>query len=191
MNDDPTVKEAALAEFNKRAALAAREVGRERMALELEGRAIDAWVRADRVDAALALCREVVTASPGVVRTWCTLAWLDIGRGYFANACQSVDRYVVAAEQAGQVRLAVDQLRRMAEFAPDEEFRLHLAEKLLWLEDERTANEIFGLIYEERNGMRAPPPDDPGRRLVEACSSALETFEAVPTPEQDDEAGSA
>ena len=170
---------AARASFYNLAAQAARDALQEPLALELEGKAIDAWVRADRIDAAAALCRKVVRHSPQVVRTWCTMSWLEIGRGHFADAARSVDHYIAAADRAGRDRLALVQVRRMSSLTPDPDFRLHLGERLLWLGDFSTADHVFGLVYEERNGLRIPAPDNPTLRLLEARRAVLQPGRAA------------
>ncbi|MEX0893753.1 MAG: hypothetical protein WEB88_16420 [Gemmatimonadota bacterium] len=170
---------AARASFFNLAAETARDAGREPLALELEGRAIDAWVRADRIDAAAALCRKIVRRSPTVVRTWCTLAWLDIGRGHFSDVRMHVDHYVDAADRAGRDRLALVQVRRMSALSHNDDLRLHLGERLLWLGDDSSADHVFGLVFEERNGLRRPTTDDPTLRMLEARRAVLQPARAA------------
>lgn len=121
---------------------------REDRAVSYYGRAIDAYLRAGRYNAAGAVCRKLLGISPGAVRARCTLAWLSIGKGRLSDAQRDVDEYVRAAVAAGDADLAREQLRMMAEAIHDRSLRSLLADHLQQLDDSETA---------ER--MRADPGD--------------------------------
>ncbi|MFP4623720.1 MAG: hypothetical protein ACLFRX_06025 [Gemmatimonadota bacterium] len=99
------------------------------------GRAIDAYLRAGRYNAAGAVCRKLLRISPGAVRARCTLAWLSIGKGLLSDAEWEVDEYVQTAVDAGQVDLARKQIRMMAEATYNPDLRALLADHLRKLGD--------------------------------------------------------
>jgi hypothetical protein len=149
-------------------------VGRISDGLAYYGRAIDTHVQADRFDAAAAVCRKVIRTAPTVVRARCTLTWLALGSGHEADACQHASRYVRAAEWAGRDMLALLQLRRMVSIAETTEFRMFVGEALIDLGDDTAADDLFGVIFRERNALEAPvqvPVDD---RWAAARSGALQ-----------------
>jgi hypothetical protein len=120
-------------------------------AVEFYGRAVDALVEADRFEAGMALCKKIIRTTPRVVRARCTLAWLAIGAGFTAEAAARVGDYVTAAELAGREALAQLHLRRMGAVAEMHELRMILGEYLLYLGDDRAANDVFGEVFLERN----------------------------------------
>lgn len=115
--------------FNRAGDLCVEAQDRER-ALGYYGRAIDAYLRAARYNAAGAVCRKLLRISPGAVRARCTLAWLSIGKGLLSDAQWEVDEYVQAALDAGQSNLAETQIRMMAEATHNPELRVLLADHL-------------------------------------------------------------
>lgn len=118
------------AQFFNRAGDLCVEADQGDRALSYYGRAIDAYLRAGRYNAAGAVCRKLLRISPEAVRARCTLAWLSIGKGLLGDAQREVDEYVEAAVSAGQADLALKQLRKMAEATRSEELRSVLAEHL-------------------------------------------------------------
>jgi hypothetical protein len=141
-------------------------------ALEYYGHSIDSYVKADRFDAATAVCKKVIRLSPQVVRAHCTLAWLAIGKGFVSEAQEFVEHYLLAAAQAERELIACHQVKRMSAIAEAEPLRLYLAERLLDLGDDHASDHLFGLIFRERNvgdGRRI----DPKRRWIEARRCAL------------------
>lgn len=129
------------------------DAGRVTNALEYYGEAIDTHVKADRFEAAAALCRKVIRLVPAVVRTRCTLTWLALGDGFDGDAQSHLSRYVDAAMEAGRTDIVLTQVRRMATIAGTESLRLFLAEMLLTLGDETGADHLFGAVYRERNAL--------------------------------------
>ncbi|HUG39365.1 MAG TPA: hypothetical protein VMM12_02715 [Longimicrobiales bacterium] len=115
--------------FNRAGDICVEGQDRER-ALAYYGRAIDAYLRAGRYNAAGAVCRKLLRISPGSVRARCTLAWLSIGKGLISDAQWEVDEYVDAAVAAGQGELAARQLRMMMDATLDPELRALLADHL-------------------------------------------------------------
>ena len=124
--------------FNRAGDLCVEAQDRTR-ALGYYGRAIDAYLRAGRYNAAGAVCRKLLRISPGSVRARCTLAWLSIGKGLLGDAQWEVDEYVDAAVSTGQADLARRQLRMMADATYNLELRALLADHLHKLGDEHAA----------------------------------------------------
>jgi tetratricopeptide (TPR) repeat protein len=130
------------AQFFNRAGDLCAEANDDRRALSYYGRAIDAYLRAGRYNAAGAVCRKLLRISPGSVRARCTLAWLSIGKGLLSDAQREVDEYVEAAVSAGQVDLARKQIRMMADATYNPELRVLFADHLHKLDDSATAERI-------------------------------------------------
>jgi predicted Zn-dependent protease len=126
------------AQFFNRAGDVCVEAQDRTRALGYYGRAIDAYLRAGRYNAAGAVCRKLLRISPGSVRARCTLAWLSIGKGLLGDAQWEVDEYVDAAVAAGQADLARRQIRMMAEATYNPELRALLADHLHKLGEEDT-----------------------------------------------------
>ena len=131
------------AQFFNRAGDLCVEADEGDRALSYYGRAIDAYLRAGRYNAAGAVCRKLLRISPGSVRARCTLAWLSIGKGLLSDAHREVDEYVEAAVSAGQVDLARVQVRKMAEATRNEALRSLLAEHLHKLGAPETAGRVL------------------------------------------------
>lgn len=123
------------AQFFNRAGDVCVEAQDRRRALTYYGRAIDAYLRAGRYNAAGAVCRKLLRVSPGSVRARCTLAWLSIGKGLLGDAEWEIDEYVRASLAAQQGELARSQLRMMIEATHDTELRSLLADHLRTLGD--------------------------------------------------------
>lgn len=146
--------------FNRAGDLCVEAQDRER-ALGYYGRAIDAYLRAGRYNAAGAVCRKLLRISPGSVRARCTLAWLSIGKGLLGDAQWEVDEYVDAAIAAGQADLATRQLRMMADATYDPELRALLADHLHKLGDRDAAS------------LLDPPDEESAREEPEALWSRV------------------
>ncbi|MGQ0815973.1 MAG: hypothetical protein ACT4O1_16200 [Gemmatimonadota bacterium] len=143
-----------------------QEAGDFDRAVSYYGLAIDAFLRAERWDAAAAICRKILRLSPMAVRTRCTLAWLAIGKGMAGEAQAQIRAYAAAAMRAHREALAVAQLKRMGEAAPNPGVREAVAELLLDLEADRAADYLFGTVYRDRNA---------GRRLPDASETLWAT----------------
>lgn len=128
--------------FNRAGDLCVEAQDRSR-ALGYYGRAIDAYLRAGRYNAAGAVCRKLLRISPGSVRARCTLAWLSIGKGLLSDAQWEVDEYVEAAVDAGQGDLARKQVRMMADATFNPELRALLADHLHKLGDSEAADHVM------------------------------------------------
>jgi len=150
------------------------EAGLVKDALEYYGRAIDAHLAADRYDAAATVCRKVLRASPDVVRARCTLTWLALASGLEPDARAEVEEYLSAAERAGAEMVALLQVRRMVNVAETVELRLYLAEVLMALGDQRTADEVIGRVLAERNGLEPPLRVEADERRSIARRSAIQ-----------------
>ncbi len=131
------------AQFFNRAGDLCVEAQDRRRALGYYGRAIDAYLRAGRYNAAGAVCRKLLRISPGAVRARCTLAWLSIGKGLLSDAQWEVDEYVQAAVDAGQADLALQQVRMMADATFNPELRALLADHLHKLGDSDAAERVM------------------------------------------------
>jgi tetratricopeptide (TPR) repeat protein len=149
------------------------EAGRVQDALDYFGRTIDAHLAADRFDAAAGICRKVLRASPDVVRARCTLTWLALAAGMEQDARVEVEEYLAAAERAGAEMVALLQVRRMVNVAESTELRLYLAEVLMALGDQRTADEVIGRVLAERNGLESPLRVDTEERRSLARRAAI------------------
>lgn len=99
------------------------------------GHAIDTYMQAGEYDSAIAVCRKVLRLMPNVVRARCTLAWLCIGKGFLDIAREQLEAYAQASKAAGHGSLAAQQLRLMARYAGQRQFRLFLADCLEALDD--------------------------------------------------------
>ncbi len=128
--------------FNRAGDLCVEAQDRGR-ALGYYGRAIDAYLRAGRYNAAGAVCRKLLRISPSAVRARCTLAWLSIGKGLLSDAQWEVDEYVQAAVDTGQADLALTQIRMMAEATYNPELRALLADHLHKLGDSEAARRVM------------------------------------------------
>jgi tetratricopeptide (TPR) repeat protein len=147
------------AQFYNRAGDLCLEAEDRRRALTYYGRAIDAYLRAGRYNAAGAVCRKLLRISPGSVRARATLAWLSIGKGLLSDAQWEVDEYVEAAMAAGRTDLAKRHLRLMAGATYNEELRALLADHLRKLGDTESADRIMAEVptpAEQREEAEAP-----------------------------------
>jgi tetratricopeptide (TPR) repeat protein len=118
-----------------RAADLAVTAGDREQALKYYGKSIDAYMSLRQFDASTAICRKVLRLVPDVVRARCTLAWLCLGKGHLEQARQHIDEYVAAARRAGREGMAAQQLRLMAQYAGDPDFRAYLTRNLRKLGD--------------------------------------------------------
>jgi tetratricopeptide (TPR) repeat protein len=131
------------AQFYNRAGDLCVEAQDSKRALTYYGRAIDAYLRAGRYNAAGAVCRKLLRVSPGSVRARATLAWLSIGKGLLSDAQREVDEYVKAAATAGRTDLARKHLQMMADSTYDDDLRALLADHLRKLGDTSAAERIM------------------------------------------------
>jgi tetratricopeptide (TPR) repeat protein len=131
------------AQFYNRAGDLCVEAQDRSRALSYYGRAIDAYLRAGRYNAAGAVCRKLLRVSPGSVRARATLTWLSIGKGLLSDAQWEVEEYVEAAMAAGRGDLAKKHLRMMADSTYSEELRALLADHLRKLGDVDGADRIM------------------------------------------------
>ncbi len=123
----------------------------ELRAMEYYGRAVDAYLNAERWEAAAAMCRKILRSQPASVRARCTLSWLAIGKGFVTDAQAQITDYAEAAYLFGRESLAASQLRRMGEVVIAAPLRVTLAEQLLTLGADRAADQLFGAIYRDQN----------------------------------------
>src|SRR5690606_31005227 len=107
------------------------------------------------------------------VRARCTLAWLAIGKGIRSETEEEISDYVRAAQRAGKEGLAARQLLMMAEAATRIELRERLAEHLLEIGADEDADRVLGAVFAERNGLRAPAPQDEGKLWAKLLRAAL------------------
>ncbi|MGH7467605.1 MAG: hypothetical protein ACRENP_06415 [Longimicrobiales bacterium] len=120
-------------------------------ALDYYGKAVDAYLKAERWEAAAAMCRKILRSQPEAVRARCTLSWLAIGKGFVADAQTQVTEYAAAAYRVGRELLAASQLSRMGELAVNSTVRVTVAEQLLTLGADRAADHLFGAVLREHN----------------------------------------
>lgn len=160
-------------QFLNRAGNLCVEAGQPGRALQYFGGAIDAYLESGRFSAAEVVCKKLLRIAPDAVRARCTLAWLAIGKGYRSGTDDEIADYVFAAQKAEKEELAVKQLRMMAEAASSLELREMLGEHLLDLGDPEGADEVFGAVYEEKNGLRPAPVADAGKLWSKLLRAAL------------------
>lgn len=129
--------------YNRAGDLCLRE-GEARRALGYYGRAIDAYLRADRFEAAGAVCQKLLRTDPNAVRPRCTLVWVAIARGFESQAVPLVEQYVNAAFQAGKEWVAIQHLIRMARVCRDPALLTQIGEGLLSLGASGAADRTFG-----------------------------------------------
>ncbi len=159
-------------QFLNRAGNLCVEAGQAPRALGYYGRAIDAYLESGRFSAAEVLCRKLLQISPRAVRARCTLAWLALGKGFKENTRQEIEQYVEAAERAGQQRFAAKQLLMMAEAAVNVDLRQEIADHLLRLEATAEADRVYGLVFQEHNGL-TPDAADEGKLWGKLLRAAL------------------
>jgi tetratricopeptide (TPR) repeat protein len=160
-------------QFLNRAGNLCVEAGSPKRALGYYGRAIDAYLESGRFSAAEVVCKKLLRMAPDAVRARCTLAWLAIGKGYRSGTDEELADYVRAAEKANREPLAAKQLRMMAEAAVSPDLREVIGEHLLELGDAEGADEVFGGVFLERNGLRPAPVTDEGKLWGKLLRAAL------------------
>lgn len=160
-------------QFLNRAGNLCAEAGEVRRALEYYGRAIDAYLESGRFSAAEVLCTKVLRFAPSAVRPRCTLAWLAIGKGYFAGGDREISEYVSASREAGMDDLAAKQLRMMAEATAASELREMLGQHLMDLGHFAESEKVLEDVYRERSGLKAPRSEDEGKRWSKLLTAAL------------------
>ncbi len=127
-------------------------------ALSYYGRAIDCYLTASYYDSAMALCEKVISLSPNVVRTRCTMAFLLLGedlpflstRGISDRVRQNLKAYGEAAVKAGVGQLAIQRLKMMADVTEIEEVRQVIGDLLFDLGAADEAAELHYALFEER-----------------------------------------
>ena len=178
-------------QFLNRAGNLCVEAGQAPRALGYYGRAIDAYLESGRFSAAEVLCRKVLQIAPRAVRARCTLAWLALGKGFKDATRAEIEHYVQAAERAGQQRFAAKQLLMMAEAAVNVDLRREIADHLLRLEAAPEADHVYGLVFQEDNGVRPAVVDEGklwGKLLRAALMGPKELQQARGESEEDQDA---
>lgn len=142
------------------------DAGERERALGYYGRAIDIHVSQHEYSAAVAICQKIVRLTPEVVRARCTLAWMAIARGLITEAQSRISDYKMAAETAGQARLARAHLLMMAEVSEDRDLLLTIAECLIELGDAENADRVYGAAFGCSYEHRMPGNADERWRTV-------------------------
>jgi len=137
-------------------------------AITLYGRAIDAYLEDQHLDAARGVANKIVRVHPDAVRTLCTLTWLDLASRHTATALLHLRDYVEAAERAGNGSIAVTQIHHMAKLVPLQEFRAAAADAL----DRLDRPEIAGNVREWRLDEPSKDVVEGEQELAEACMRA-------------------
>lgn len=143
-------------------------------AVALYGRSIDAYLEDQHLDAARGVANKIVRVHPEAVRTLCTLTWLDLAARHMATALLHLRDYVAAAKRSHHEDLAVDQIHRMAQLAPFEEFLGAAADAL----DQLDRPEIAEEVREWRAGAGSPWVLSDEQELAEACMDAATAIAA-------------
>lgn len=115
--------------------------------------AISTHIEADQYDSAINICKKLVALTPQTVRVRYTLAWLTTTRGLIGDARKRVEEYASAAEAAGLTRIARKHLVGLAEITSASEVLEAIADNLMRLGDDISADWIYG----ELNRMGAAP----------------------------------
>lgn len=160
-------------QFLNRAGNLCVDAGQPSRALHYYGRAIDAYLESGRFSAAEVLCRKVQQIAPKAVRVRCTIAWLALGKGANDNTREEISGYVEAALASSQEALASKQLVMMAQATNELGLREEIARHLLELGATEEADHVFGLIFQERNGLRPPAEADQGKLWAKLLRAAL------------------
>ncbi|HUG39221.1 MAG TPA: hypothetical protein VMM12_01990 [Longimicrobiales bacterium] len=142
-------------------------------ALQYYGRAVDAYLSIGHGREAEILCRKIITLKPEVVRARRTLALILLGRGELPRAAEQVREYVAAARAAGQVDLAVRQLRLMAELTHDERLRENLLAQC------RELGAVIGADAPMAPGVGQKTLDDDAGRWMNAMRLAMTSPEEI------------
>lgn len=158
--------------FNRAGDVCLREGYFER-AVKNFGRAIDAYLESGHLDAAPSLCRKIIRLSPDVVRARSTLVAISLAEGMFKDAQQQISEYVRAAEAAERADIATQRLRLLAAATENEEVRMTIGEYLIELGSPTEADQVFGTVYAERNGLREQLPADEDERYGRLLAVAL------------------
>ncbi len=146
-------------------ALSAEDPGR---AMALYGRAIDAYLEDQNLDAARGVANKIVRVHPEAVRTLCTLTWLDLAARHMTTALLHLRDYVEASKRSDHGDLAADEIYKMARLVPFPEFLGAAADALDQLDRPDQADEVRHWGTEEGS----PDVIRDEYRLAEACSRA-------------------
>lgn len=149
------------------------QIGRRDHAVFQYGRGVDSHLKTGHFLSAAALCRKMIKLTPEVVRARCTLAFLALGDGLLADAERQISDYVRAAAQAGTEELAIKRLRLMATATDAHDIRLLLGEYLVSLGDAHAANEVYGAVFAEQNGMVPLPRESQRERWARLLRVSL------------------
>jgi tetratricopeptide (TPR) repeat protein len=98
------------------------DAGLKDEALKFYGRAIDALLEDQQLEAARGVANKLIRVHPGAVRTLCTLTWLDLAAHHLATALIHLRDYAQGFERVGQHHLARDHVVEMARVVPHREF---------------------------------------------------------------------
>jgi len=140
------------------------DAGSRERSLSYYGRAIDVYIAAQQLEAAVNMCRKIVRLTPEVVRARCTLAWMALGRGLIQEARLRIAEYADAASAAGKEGAAAHHLRLMTEVAENQEVLESLAEALLQVGDDAGANRAYGAALGRVSNRRLHLPESPEER---------------------------
>lgn len=129
--------------YNRAGDLALRAGHRPR-AFEYYGRAINAFLEDQQLEAARGVANKIIRVHPKAVRTLCTLTWLDLAARHRATALLHLRDYVEAAQAIGESERAAAQIVEMAKICPQPEFVDAVADALDDLGYEERAAEVRG-----------------------------------------------
>jgi len=145
-------------------------------AIAFYGRAINAYLDDQHVDAARGVANKIVRVHPEAVRTQCTLIWLDLAARHMATALLHLRDYVEAAKRSNHQDLAVGQIHLMAQLAPFEEFLAAAADAL----DQLNRHDMADEVREFATGEESPNVIHDEQKLAEACMRAATRITAEP-----------
>jgi tetratricopeptide (TPR) repeat protein len=113
-------------------------------------RAITIYTESEQYEIAVRVCEKILALWPQAVRTYWTLAWLALKRGFPNAARVRIAQYVVAAENNGLERVASTHLVKLADISDSVEILETIAQGLLQLDDNRGADVVYGRMHAAR-----------------------------------------
>lgn len=126
------------------------DAGQPERGLSYFDRAITLYTQAEQYDVAARVCEKIVAMWPQAVRTYWTLAWLALKRGIPKAAGVRIAQYVVAAENNGLERVAATHLVKLADASDTPEVLETIAQALLQLDDNTSADAVYGRLHQAR-----------------------------------------
>ena len=136
------------------------ETGDKEAALEFYGRAINALLEDQQREAARGVANKIIRVHPGVVRTLCTLTWLDLASHHLATALLHLRDYVEGVLRVSQQDLAKDQVMEMARVVTEVEFLAAVADALDQMDWPAEASRVREWVADGGSPSSMSDPDE-------------------------------